>query len=328
MIIIAAAMLSAGCSGDGGAGGDSGDGGRDGGGWLGSGDSGLKAALGKVAATDATRQYVEYGDVAVLGRLAHDGKRFLSLVGYGFSPIAPVSQLMAEELHFDPATMDGALLAGQPPDWSGVLWGDYDVEAVDGALRDRDIPAEKDGEGTRWTSGEDKEINLNGPLTGIARTSELNDIHTAAGTFGYSSTRAGLAAVTAPGDDTLAGDPTMASLGGCLGDVSAAILAAKVKGETTAYGVGVRASDGGAVTEVACFAPDRDPEAMRDRVAKELKDGTAPSTQQPWRELLPGASVDLSGSVVRVTAKPGEDAAVGRVMQMLQTRDLAALAGG
>src|SRR3954454_14534054 len=255
MIIIAAAMLSAGCSGGDGDSGDSAGSGQ-GGGWLGSGDSGLTAALGKVAATDATRQYVEYGDVAVLGRLAHDGKRFLSLVGYGFSPIAPVSQLMAEELHFDPATMDGALLAGQPPDWSGVLWGDYDVEAVDGALRDRDIPAEKDGECTRWTSGEDKEINLDGPLTGIARTSELNDIHTASGTFGYSSTRAGLAAVTAPGDDTLAGDPTLGGLAGCLGDAAAAILAAKVNGETTAYAVGVRASDGGAITEVACVARD------------------------------------------------------------------------
>jgi hypothetical protein len=322
MIIIAAATLCAGCSGN------SGDGGEgSGGGWLGSGDSGLTAALGKVAATDATRQYVEYGDVALLGGLAHDGKRFLSLVGYGFSPIAPVAQLMAEELHFDPAEMDGALLAGQPPDWSGLLWGDYDVKAVDGALRDRDIPAERDGDGTRWTSGEDREINLDGPLTGIARTSELNDIHTAVGTFGYSSTRAGLAAVTAPGDDTLAGDPTLGSLAGCVGDVAAAILAAKVKGETTAHAVGVRATNGGAVTEVACFAPDHDPEGMRDRITKELKNGTAPSTQQPWRELLPGATVDLSGPVVRVTTKPGDDAAVGRVMQLLQTRDLAALAG-
>ena len=324
MIIIVAATVCAGCSGDSGGS----DGGDSSGGWLGSDDSGLKAALGKVAATDTTRQYVEYGDVALLGGLAHDGKRFLSLVGYGFSPVAPVAQLMAEELHFDPAKMDGALLAGQPPDWSGLLWGDYDVKAVDGALRDRDIPAERDGDGTRWTSGEDKEINLDGPLTGIARTSELNDIHTAAGTFGYSSTRTGLAAVTAPGDDTLAGDPTLGSLAGCLGDVAAAILAAKVKDETTAYGVGVRATDPGAVTEVACFAPDRDPEGMRDRVAKELKNGTAPSTRQPWRELLPGATVDLSGSAVRVTAKPGDEGAAGRVMQLLQTRDLAALAGG
>ena len=322
MITIAAAMLCAGCSGD-----DSGDGS---GGAGDTGDAGLKAALARVAATDTTRQYVEYGDVALLGRLAHDGKRFLSLVGYGFSPIAPVTQVMAEELHFDPAKMDGAVLAGQPPEWSGVLWGDYDVDAVDGALRDRDIPAEDDAGGTRWTAGEDKEINLNGPLTGIARTSELNDIHTGAGVFGYSATRAGLAAVTAPGDDTLADDATLGRLAGCLGDVSAAILAAKVNGETTAYAVGVRAAADGAVTEVACFAPDSDPQGMRDHVADELKDGTAPSTQQPWRELLPGASVDLAelGSVVRVTAKPGDDAAVGRVMQLLQTRDLSALAGG
>jgi hypothetical protein len=318
-ITIVAALLCAGCSGDGG---DSGGGGGSGGDLL--------AALERVAATDATRQYVEYGDVALLGNLAHDGKRFLSLVGYGFSPIAPVSQIMAEELHFDPATMDGAVLAGQPPEWSGLLWGDYDVKAVDGSLRDRHIPAADDQGGTRWTSGDDKEINLNGPLTGIARTSELNDIHTGSGTFGYSASRAGLEAVTAPGDDTLADDPTLKRLAGCLGDVAAAVLAAKVHGETTAYAVGVRATAENVITEVACFAPDRDAKGMRDHVAGELKNGTAPATQQPWRELLPGASVDLAefGSVVRVTAKPGDDAAVGRVMQMLQTRDLSALAGG
>lgn len=324
MIITAAALLCSGCSG--------GDGDDDGGGFgdaLGSATS-LRGALGRVAATDATRQYVEYGDVARLAGLAHDGKRFLSLVGYGFSPIAPVSQLMAEEIHFDPAKMDGALLAGQPPDWSGLLWGDYDVKAVDGALRERDIPAADDTGGTRWTSGKDKEINIDGPLTGIARTSELNVIHTGAGMFGYSSTRAGLDAVIAPGDETLAGDPTLSRLAGCLGDVAAAVLAAKVNGETTAYAVGVRAAGESTITELACFAPDDDPEGMRDHVAGELKDGTAPSTRQPWRELLPGASVDLveDGSVVRIEAKPAADGAVGRVMQMLLTRDLTALAGG
>jgi hypothetical protein len=325
MITIAAAMLCAGCSGDDGDGSDGGDG--SGGG---AGDTGLKAALERVAATDTTRQYVEYGDVATLTTLAHDGKRFLSLVGYGFSPIAPVAQLMAEELHFDPAKMDGALLAGEPPNWSGLLWGDYDVDALDGALRGRDIPAEDDAGGTRWTSGKDKEINLNGPLAGIERTSELNDIHTGSGKFGYAATRAGLAAVTTPGDDTLADDPTLGRLAGCLGDVAAAVLAAKVDGETTAYAVGVRTTSDGAATEVACFAPDRDPKGMRDHVAGELKNGTAPSIRQPWRELLPDASVDLAalGSVVRITAKTGDDAAVGRVMQLLQTRDLAALAGG
>jgi len=329
MIITAVSMLCAGCSGSGEGGGD--DGGDDGGfGLSGTGGTSLRGALARVAATDTTRQYVEYGDIAVLSKLAHDGKRFLSLVGYGFSPIAPVAQIMAEDLHFDPAKMDGGLLAGQPPEWSGLLWGDYDLKAVDGALRGRDIPAEADGEGTRWTSGEDKEINLSGPLAGIARTSELNDIHTAAGTFGYSSTKAGLAAVTAPGDDTLADDPALSPLVDCLGDVSAAILAPTVQGETTAYAVGVRANSDGAVTEVACLAPDGDAKGMRDHIADELKNGTAPSTRQPWRELLPDASAELTedDAVVRVEAKPGEDAAVGRVMQLLQTRDLGALAGG
>lgn len=298
------------------------------------GESGLRDALARVAATDETREHVEYGDVQLLAGLAgvherRDGSRFLNLVGYGFSPIAPTYRVMADELAFDPSKMDGAVVAGLPPDRTGVLWGDYDVEALERELAERDIPAEDSGGGKRWQSAEDRELTPDGPLAGIARTSELNDIQTAPGTFGYSSSRAGLDAVIEPGDDTLADDPLMLRLAGCLGDVAAAILTAPVAGDTIAYGVGVRLTPGGEATEVACLAPGGDPGAMRDRVERELTDGTAPSTREGWDKLLPNAEVGLVelGSVVRIEARPGSDAPAGRVMQMLLNHDLAALAG-
>jgi hypothetical protein len=294
------------------------------------GESGLRDALARVAANDQTRRYVEYGDVARLARLADGGDRFLGVLGYGFSPIAPSAQLMAEQLRFDPATMDGAVQVGQPPELAGVLWGDYDVETVDRELSGRDIPSEDSADGTRWTSADDGELSIDGPLTGIARTSELNVLHTAPATFAYAPARAGVDWVTAPGDDTLADDPLLRRLAGCLGDVVAAVIVTGVDGDPTSYAVGVRATGSGAVTEIACLAPPDDVSEMRDRVERELADGTAPTTRQPWDELLPDASVDLveQASVVRIEAQPGADGPVGRVMRMLQTRDLAALAGG
>jgi hypothetical protein len=224
--------------------------------------------------------------------------------------------------------MDGAVLAGQPPDQAGVLWGDYDVDALERELTDRDIPAEDSGDGKRWKSAEDREIDFQGPLVEIVPTTGLNNIYTAHGVFAYSSTGAGVDSVTAAGDDTLADDPLMRRLAGCLGDVSAAVLVAKVEGDPTSYGVGVRVTSEGAATEVACLAPPGDPKALRDRVEDELKNGTVPSVRKPWAELLPNATVELVEleSVVRIEAKP-TDGPVGRIIQMLQKRDLPALAG-
>jgi hypothetical protein len=294
-------------------------------------DTGLVTALARVAADDNARGYVEYGDVARIAALTDRGddrgKRFLSLAGYGFSPIATTTRLMADELGFDPLKMDGAVLAGEPPHQAGVLWGDYDVDALDRELAGRDIPSDDSGDGTRWTVAGDLEIELDGPLAGIARASELNDLHTAPREFAYATSRAGLGSVTEPGDRTLADDESTRRIAGCLGDVAAAVIA-KMGDDPVTYGVGVRVTSGGDVTEVACLLPDGDAPALRGRVERELADGTTPSSRQPWRELLPHASVAVVelGSVVRIEAKPGPDDAVGRVMQLLQTRDLAALA--
>jgi hypothetical protein len=294
-------------------------------------DSGLRDALGRVAATDATRGYVEYGDVADVSKLADgpDGKRFLGVTGYGFSQIAATSKIIADKLRFDPMAMDGAVLTGQPPNTAGLLWGDYDVAALEQALADRDIPSEDDDGGKRWTSAKDRELSFDGPLAGIARTSELNAMRTADGTFAYSPTRAGVDAVTTPGDDTLADDPVMRRLSGCLDEVTAAVLVAPTGEDPAAYGVGLRITEDGDVTEIACISPDGDPKAVRDHAEQEIENGATPSTRRPWDELLPDATVDVVefGAVVRIVAKPGAGEPAGRVMQMLQNRDLAALAG-
>lgn len=287
---------------------------------------GLLSALGKATATDQNRTYVEYGDLAQVRKLVDgDEDRFQSISGYGYGVLAPMAVVISEELGFDPRAMDEALTVGQPPDWAGVFWGDYDVAALDKELGGRDIPSEESGDGTRWTSAADQEINFEGPLAGIARTSELNDIRTADGSLAYAPTRAGLGWVTEPGADTLADDERLSSLAHCLGAVTVAVLSQPEGG--TAYAAGVRAPSADDVTDVVCLAPAGDADALRDRVEGELRDGTTASQRRPWSEVLPGAEVDVVDGVVRIEATPSADGPVGVVLRMLLTRDLEALVG-
>ncbi len=272
-------------------------------------DEGLMAALGEVRATAETRVYVEYGSPGRIKALA-DQARFQQLQGYGYSSIANYSKVIADKLDFDPAELDEAVVAGQPPRWTGVLRGDYDVAAVDGKLGDLGIDSQDDDGGTRWNSADDYEIDLaDGPFRGIVTTSEFNNIRTADGSFAYSPARAGIDWVTDPGGETLADDDTVAPLATCLGDVVAATI---VEGQ--AVGVRVAGSD---ATEVICLEGDK------GRVERELADGAVPSTRQPWSDLLPEAKVDDAGDgLVRITAKPKD--AVGRSLRLIVTRDLAA----
>jgi hypothetical protein len=273
------------------------------------GDVGLMAALGKVRATAETRVYIDYGSPGRI-RALDDQDRFEQLRGYGYSSIANYAKVVAEKLDFDPASLNEGVVAGQPPRWAGVLWGDYDVAAVDGRLGDLGIDEQDDGDATRWNSGDDFEIDLaNGPFTGIVSTSEFNNIRTADGSFAYSPARAGIDWVTDAGDETLADDDVVAPLATCLGDVVAATIA-------DGQAAGVRATSD-EVTEVICLEGDK------GRVEKELAEGSTPSTRQPWSDILPGAKVvDAGDGLVRITATPKDT--VGRSLRLIQTRDLTA----
>ncbi|MFC4857383.1 hypothetical protein [Actinophytocola glycyrrhizae] len=259
--------------------------------------------MAKVRATSDSRTSVEYGAPA---RLRELGERFLALQGYGYGTIANTAKRVDEAIGVDPGTFDEGLLVGQPPRWGSVLWGDYDVAAVDSRLAGMGIErAEQDG-ATLWTSGADLEIDFDGPFIGVVQTNQFNVIRTAEGAFAFAPARAGVEWVSVPGDETLAADERIGGLARCLGDVVAARI------EREAAGV---LEDG---TEVFCLAADK------DAVEKALA-GDVPSTRQSWDELLPGATAEADGDLVRVTA-PGRDGApVGRVLRAMVTGDLRAL---
>jgi hypothetical protein len=263
--------------------------------------SGLFGALGKVRANEDTRVAVEYGAPA---RVRELGERFRDLEGYGFGTIANSAKLVDDAIGLDPGAFDEALVVGQPPRWGAALWGDYDVDTVRDRLDGMGI--ERDGP-TRWTSGEDFEIDFEGPFVGVVQTNQFNSIDTRDGTFAYGPAAAGVEWVTDAGDETLAKDARISGLARCLGDVVAARI------EQGA--VGVR-EDG---TEVFCLDGDLD-------AVKTALDGNVPSTQEPWDEFLPGLKVEQDGDLVRVTAPSNGDKPVGRLLRAMMTGDLRGLA--
>lgn len=295
------------------------------------GGSSLLAALGKVRATDSTRMYVEYGNVAAARALHEaDRERFVTLTGFGMGNLRNYYQVVSEDLAFDPLTLREAIAAGNPPDWSAVIWGDYDVNAVNNRFAELGVERSDDGDSTTWTTSADGDIRLDSPLATIAGPSTLNNVRTAPGSFAFSPKRDTLFWVTDPGGDTLAEDPTMKTLAQCLGDVIAAIIT-RGENSTETLAVGVRAPSTTDVTDVICVAPGtRDPASIRDHATGQLANGQSPKADRPWSELLPNAKVEVTGfpdPFVRVIATPGGDNPPGRVVQMLHNRELNVLLG-
>lgn len=291
-IIVAAGLVLAGCSDD-----------------AFPDEGGLLGALGRVRATADTRKSVEYGEPASVRTLADKDKRYRQLQGYGYGSVSNYSRNIEGELglHLDEFT--GGITAGDPPKQATLLWGEYDTSALDGKLGGLGIDSEEALGGTHWRAAEDDELNFDGPLVDVMPTAHFNNIVTRDGAFAFASASAGVEWVTEPGDETLADDSVLVPLARCLGDVIAATLLA------TGEAAGVR-RDG---TDVICLNADE------AQVSEALK-GNAPSTREPWDELLPGAKVDSAEGLARVTAPPG-DRPAGLGLRALQTRDLEALRG-
>lgn len=268
-------------------------------------ESGLLGALGKVRATADTRVAVEYGAPARVRAL---GERFRMVEGYGFGTIANSAKLVDEAIGVDAGSFDGGIVVGRAPRWGAVLWGDYDVAAVDDKLTGLGVDGAEQGGATLWTSGEDYEVSLGeGPFVGVVQLNQFNDVRTAPGSFAFAPARVGVEWVTEAGDETLADDPTVSGFARCLGDV----VAARIEDGAAA---GVR-GDG---REVACV------EGERGAVEKALA-GDVPSIREPWDSMLPGVTVEEDGGLVRVVA-PGGDEPAGRLLQAMTTGDLRSLA--
>lgn len=285
---------------------------------------GLLATLAMVRATESTRGLVRYGDIGRTRELlAADRMRFWGVHGHGLGRIRDYSTQIDDGLGFDPLALRAAVQAGGPADYSAIVWGDYDVAAVNERLADRKISrTDRDG-ATEWTINADDEWDRDGPLAGIVPTNEFNNIRTQPGSFAFSPDRNHLAWVTDPGQDTLARDSTTRTIAECLGDVVAATIA--TKGFDAPLAVGVRAPEATDVSEVICVAPGSADQAakIRDQVKTLLDNGESPMTRAPWSQRVPNATVEVtSDALVRVVAKLDTHHSPGGILGMVETTEI------
>ena len=291
--------------------------------------TGLLAMLGKVKATPQSRMYVEYGDLdRQRARAEAAPDRTRSLRGTGLGNLAQYTVTIKDGVGLDLMGMHKAIRAGQPPQWAGLVEGNYDVDAVNKQLAARGV--HRDGgqdDATTWSSAADNELRADGPMAGVVPLNEFTKLRTAKGSFAYSPNQ-DLSWVTDPGDDTLAEDPAIQDLADCLGDVLAAHITA-VGPSKLMVASGVRASKPEDATEVICAEPGADlASQLQQRTISELADGQT-TRQQPWSAVLPGAKVDVAGKAstcVRITMATPPAKPIG-TMAALRADDLAELFG-
>src|SRR5262245_48278164 len=118
--------------------------------------TGLSAALSRVRATDSSRKHVEYGDIDATRALAKgDPAHFTTLEVVGGGAPGLFSATLPVELGFDPLSFHAAVNAGLPGDSAGILWGDYDVGAVNDKFAAHGVERSDEGGATTWTIDQD-----------------------------------------------------------------------------------------------------------------------------------------------------------------------------
>jgi hypothetical protein len=320
-VVLACAL--AGCSGGSGQGGS---------GQGGSGGTGLDAALANVASTPVTRAQVAYDDTAALVKLSGvttnpgTGKGFAVVLGWGASSLVELAVPLPGDTGINVLKEDYAISAGNPPQTVTLLHGGQSASLVTSRLG-------KLG----WKQDNGVLVGPPGLGGGSAATAQYalqmhevradgSDVRL--GQSGVSSGQLG-----SPSGPTLASDPLISALAGCLGDVVAAQVqaAGQLGGRNpAAVAVGVRrpASDTATPHAVVCVAWSSQAGATQYTAdaRKALSSGTSFATKQPYSDLLSHASVtSIGGSQNIVQWQADTPRRADQVFQMYLNQDLPAL---
>jgi len=257
----------------------------------------LLRVLGRVAATATTRTYVSFDDTSGLTALV--GKN--TFTGYGSLLFLGAPELGQSALVLDNGVAlpdaDYTVSAGLPPRTVSLVAGGQSSDKIDTALT-------KLG----WTSRNG--VLVAPPLGALAGNTApllaeaMAQARTDGADLAYGQQSASLADVGHPSGATLAWDPIIGAVAGCLGDVVAATIVTTFPpnpGGITPSGVAVGIRRPGTKTDTphaavcAAFPDDATANRYAGKVRDQLAHGVSARTASPYSSMLTHPAVTVVG---------------------------------
>ncbi len=298
----------------------------------GSGSSGLDTALGRVSDTASNRAIIYYDNtaelVSLVGKsLSAESTGYGQLRGMGASSLVSFIYTMASDTGINLFDENYAITAGQNPSVAVTLIaGGQDASLVTGRMIK--LGWKKDPDGT---------------LTGPSPTAASGD----GGQYALSLVKvqaensdvlvggpdANLSQIGSPSGTTLADDPDISALAGCLGNVVAATMYSGPSGSITAdpteVAVGITQPASAKATPHAVVCVSWPSQAAADtyasNVRKALSTGLSPVYDRRFSAYLPHATVTSVGGDAHVVEWQADPADVETVFNMLNSSALPAL---
>ncbi|MGH3157091.1 MAG: hypothetical protein ACRDNF_11000 [Streptosporangiaceae bacterium] len=300
----------------------------------GGGGNDLQTALGRIANTGNNRSQIYYDDTAALVKLAGASpasvKGFAPLRGFGSSGLGELAAELPGPTSIRLLGENYSISAGTPPDGVSLISGGQDTAKVTSDLTKLGW-ARKDGRLVAPSLASTNGNELSGTLTVfMAQVSASSGSDVVFGGRGASLTQAG-----SPSGQTLAQDPLISALAGCLGNVVAAWIGSYSAGpqlrpapSEVAAGLLSPARNSSVPQAVGCAAwPTATAASTYQRnLTKALANGMSASRGERFSNLLTHVSVRNVGGpdhVVSWQASTPGDAQL--VIQLVQSVDLPGL---
>lgn len=296
------------------------------------GSTGLESALGHIANTTATRSQIWYDDTSELVKLAGTSpgttKGFALLRGIGTGGLIDYATQLPSQTAVKVFGEDYAISAGDPPGNLTLISGGQDASKTASDLT-RLGWAKKDGRLVAPPMNATKGNQFAATLT--LEMTQVSDAGGANLTVGGKS--ANLSQAGSPSGQTLAQNPTVSALAGCLGNVVAASIGSYNSGShptpsEVATGVLTPSGNSSVPQVVTCAAwPTAAAASSYQRnLTKALSSGESYSRGERFAKLLTHSSVHAVGGPEHIVSwRAGTPGDAQLVLQLVTSEDLPAL---
>lgn len=287
--------------------------------------------MARVSDTANNRETIYYDNTAELvslvgNSLSAETKGYGQLRGMGAFSILSFMATLSSDTGVNVFGESYAISAGNEPSTVTLIAGGQDASLVTGRLI-------KLG----WKKGADGTLTGPSPATapgdGAVYAFNMVKVQAANSDVMFGGSGGNLSQIGSPSGPTLAGDPGISALAGCLGNVVAATIysgtAASITAAPTEVAVGISQPASAAATPHAVVCVSWPSQAAADKYAsnarKALSTGLSPASDERFSALLPHATVTSVGGSAQVVEWQADPSNVETVFNMLNSDSLPAL---